>query len=60
MGIRIEPVPIPEVIEKAPETARRLAGQLRTMPTEVAEYKSLASAKTWLPESLLQALGNAA
>lgn len=58
MGIRIEPVPIPEVIEKAPETALRLAGQLRTMPTEVAEYKSLAAAKTWLPESLLKALGN--
>jgi hypothetical protein len=58
MGIRIEPVPIPEVIEKAPETALRLAGQLRTMPTEVSEYKSLAAAKTWLPESLLKALGN--
>ncbi len=56
MGIRIEPVSIQQVVTKAPETARRLAGQLDTMPAEVARYKGLESAIRWIPHSLNEAL----
>lgn len=41
MGVRIEPVSLENLIEMAPETARRLRRQLETMPAEVAVYKSL-------------------
>lgn len=41
MGVRIEPVSLENLIERSPETARRLRRQLETMPTEVAVYKGL-------------------
>ncbi len=60
MGIRINPVSLRKVIHEAPETARRLAGLLSTMPGDVALYKGLESAMGWVPESLLGALGDSA
>ena len=44
LGVRIEPVALTELIEKFPETARRLRNQLATMPDAVAIYKSLDAA----------------
>ncbi|MDF1816933.1 MAG: DUF3445 domain-containing protein [Verrucomicrobiales bacterium] len=41
LAVRIEPVGFPELVKNAPETATQLLRQLRTMPPEVAEYKSL-------------------
>ena len=56
MGIRIEPVSVQQVVRQAPETARRLAGQLGTMPKAVAHYKELEEANHWIPGALHGAL----
>lgn len=56
LGLRIDPVSVEEVVGQAPETARRLAGQLATMPDDVARYKGLREAVRWMPEAILGAL----
>lgn len=56
LGVRIEPVSLDRVALEAPETARRLAGQLETMPGEVARYKSLEEAVRWVPVAIREAL----
>lgn len=44
LGVRIESVSLADLMDRHPETARRLRKQLETMPEEVAEYKSLKAA----------------
>ena len=41
LGVRIEPVGFPDLVERSPGTARNLLRKLETMPPEVASYKSL-------------------
>lgn len=61
LGVRIEPVNLKQVIEEAPQTARRLRVQLKTMPDEVAIYKGLDQAIPRIVELLDQNLdGNPA
>ena len=60
MGIRIEPVSVQQVVQQAPETTRRLAGQLGTMPKAVAHYKGLEEANRWISGAIDEALRNPA